>query len=103
MRESRVALHILANFVAISHRHEHVGQNQIRFDVGNFANGGFAIAHRNDVNTLIFQGKPDHLLNVAVVVRDKNLRHRRSSGNLDPAPSAGLPTHGPTFVLEHRE
>jgi len=38
-----------------SNRHENVGENQIRFDVGNFANSGFAIAHSNNINALILQ------------------------------------------------
>ena len=101
MRQGRIIFHELADFIAVANRHENVSQNQIRLQIGNFANGGFAIAHGNDFNTLIFQGENYHLLNVAVVVRNQDLGHRTSSA---------APTHtsrglsgwsGLTRLLEH--
>src|SRR4029077_13482891 len=46
----------------------------------NFSHSCFAIANGNDVDALIFQGQPHHLLDVAIVVRNQNSRHRTSSG-----------------------
>src|SRR6266550_7601551 len=48
-------------------------------------NGFFAISNGHYVNALIFQGKTDHLLDVAVVVRNENLRHYTASGDTSPA------------------
>src|SRR5215467_8405629 len=104
MRKSRVIFHVLANFIAVADGHKHVSQNQIWFYVGDFANRCFAIAHGNDVNALILQGKPDHLLDVAVVVRNKNFCHRRPSENAGNPPAGSLAhTHSTTLVLEHSE
>src|SRR5258706_15529450 len=86
MRQRRIVFHILANFIAISHRHEHVRQHQIRPHIRNFAYGGLTVANGNHVYALILQGQTHHLLDVAVVVRNQNLGHRTSSGDTTTAP-----------------
>jgi len=48
-------------------------------NIGYLANRGFTVADGDDVDALILQGKPDHLLDIAVVVRNQNLGHRTSS------------------------
>src|ERR1051325_9610487 len=98
MRKRRIILHILANFIAVPNRHENVRENQIRLYIGNFANSGLAVANGNDVDPLILQGQSHHLLDVAVIVRNKNLRHR-SSANLSAVPWANLP--GDTVPLSY--
>ncbi len=84
MRQRRIRLHILANLITVPHRHEHVGEHQVGMQIGDFPHGGFTVANGNDVNALIFQGKPHHLLNVAVVVRNQNSGHRTSSDDTLP-------------------
>ena len=75
MRQRRIHFHKLANFVAVSYRHEHVGEHQVRPHVGDLAHGRLAVSNRHNVNARVFQGKTDHLLDVAVVVRNQNFRH----------------------------
>jgi hypothetical protein len=58
----------LANFVSIADGHEHIGKHQIRAYIRNLAHRRFAIADGNDIDALIFQGEPHHLLDVAVIV-----------------------------------
>src|SRR5258707_1059203 len=96
MRQRRIVFHKLANFVAISYRHEYVSQYQIRPQIGNLPYRGLAIANGNHVYALIFQGQTHHLLDVAVVVRNQNPGHRTSSGRY-----RCRPTHDCTTVLEH--
>src|SRR5689334_14663000 len=86
MRQRRVLFHKLADFVAISHRHEYVSQHQIRPQIGNLAYRGLAIANGNHVYALVFQGQTHHLLDVAVVVRNQNPGHRTSSEDTATAP-----------------
>src|SRR5580704_11719176 len=74
-----VLLDVLANFVAIAYRHEHVGKHQVRLHVRQFPHCGFAIAHSDHVNSLVLQGQSHHLLDIAVVVRNQDLGHRTSS------------------------
>src|SRR5579863_5455422 len=79
MRNRRIICYAFADFVAISNRHEHVCKHQVRLQIRNLADRGFAIAHRNDFDALILQGQPYHLLDVAIVVRNQDLGHRLSS------------------------
>ena len=69
VREALVGLHVLANFVAIAHRHEDVRQNQVGAHFGELAHRRLAVAHRDNGDAHIFQGQRHHLLDVAVVVR----------------------------------
>src|SRR5882762_11896083 len=96
MCQRRVVLNVLANFVAISYRHEHVSQYQIGAYIRDFADRGLTVADGNHVYALILQGQTDHLLDVAVVVRNQNPGHRTSSGR-----RRYRPTHDCTTVLEH--
>ena len=98
MCERRIVLHKLANFVAISHRHEYVSKHQIRLQIGYLPYRGLTVANGNHVYALIFQGQTYHLLDVAVVVRNQNPGHRTSSGRYPYRP-----THDCTTVLEHSE
>jgi hypothetical protein len=52
--------------------------------IRNFPHGGLAVAHGNDFDALILQGKSHHLLDVAVVVRNQNLGHQTSSNDSTP-------------------
>src|SRR5205814_850114 len=74
MRKRSIHLHVLANFIPVSHWHEYVGKHQVRTQIGDFPHGCFAVANGNDFDALIFQGQPHHLLDVAVIVRDQDLR-----------------------------
>jgi hypothetical protein len=85
VRKRAIRFNVLANFVSISDRHEHIRQHQIRAYIRNLSHRRFAIAHGDDVDALIFQGKPHHLLDVAVIVRDQNPSHRTSSNDTLPA------------------
>src|SRR5205085_9335152 len=80
MRQRGIHLHKLANFVAVSYRHEHIGEHQVRTHVRELSHGRFAIPNGDNVDALILQSQTDHLLDVAVVVRDQNLRHYTPSG-----------------------
>src|SRR6266478_1137562 len=86
MRQRRIVLHVLADFVAVPHRHEHVRQDQIGTYIGNFAYRGLAVSNSDHVYALILQGQTDHLLDVAVVVRNQNPGHRTSSEETATAP-----------------
>src|SRR5258708_21473853 len=77
--------YVLENFITVPARHEYVRKRQVRANIGDLAQRCFAITHGNDVNALIFQGEPHHLLDVAVVIRNQNLGHRTSSGDTLPA------------------
>jgi len=61
------------------YRHKHVRQNQVGANIRNLPDRGFTVTDSDDVDALILQGQPDHLLYVAVVVRNQNLGHRTSS------------------------
>src|SRR5260221_12920851 len=80
MRQRRIVLYVLANFVAVSHRHEYVSQHQVRPQVGNLAYRGLTVANGNHLYPVVFQGQTYHLLDIAVVVRNQNPGHRTSSG-----------------------
>src|SRR5271154_3229080 len=88
MRQRRIRLHVLANFISVAHGHKHIGEHQVRPNIGDLAHGGFAVAHGHHFDTLISQGQPHHLLDVAVVVRNQNLGHRTPSGDTPPARSS---------------
>ena len=75
MRQSGIHFHKLADFIAVSHRHEHVGEHQVRPHIRDLSHRRFAVSNSDHVNALIFQCKTDHLLDVAVVVGNQNLRH----------------------------
>ncbi len=93
MRKRSIHFHVLANFIAIPHRHEYVRKHQVRANIRNLSHRRFAITNGNDVDALILQGEPHHLLDVAVVVRNQNLGHRTSSG--DTLPARATPTRSP--------
>ncbi len=80
MRQGGIHLYVLANFISVPNRHEYIGEHQVRAQIGN--------SNRNDVDALILQSQPNHLLDVAVVVRNQNLRHRTSSGDTLPVRAA---------------
>jgi hypothetical protein len=79
MTKGSIVFDVLANLIPVSYGHKHVRQYQVWANIGNLPDRGFTVADGDDVDALIFQGKPDHLLYVAVVVRDQNLSHCTSS------------------------
>jgi len=44
MSESRILLHEFANFVAVANGHENVGEYEVGIQIGEAADGGFAVA-----------------------------------------------------------
>src|SRR2546425_4380059 len=84
----RVRLDELADLVAVAHGHENIREHEVRPQIGNLPYGGFAIADGNNVDTLILQGRRNHLLDVAVVVSNQNPGHRTHSTCSHP--SSGL-------------
>ena len=75
MGESRVLLYEFANFVTVAHRHENIRQYQVGIRVRKAADGGLAVANRNDLDPALFKRQHDHLLDVGVVVGDHNSGH----------------------------
>ena len=63
------------SFVAVAHRHENIGKDQVRIQIGQAADGGFAIAYGSDFHAALVESKRNHPLNVGIVVGDKNSWH----------------------------
>jgi len=55
MRKCGIVFYEFADFVAISNRHEYIRKHQVRFQIRDFTDCGFAIAHGNDFDALILQ------------------------------------------------
>src|SRR5260370_32947916 len=104
MRQGGSHTYVSANFISVPNRHEYLREHQVRAQIGDFTHGCFTVANRNDVDALILQSQPNHLLDVAVVVRNQNLGHRTSSGDTLPLRAAidVRPDNMTSFrVLEH--
>src|SRR5580692_1711759 len=67
-----------AQFVAITNRHEDVGQDEIGIQIGNPPNSSLAVAHGSHFDSAALKRQRNHLLNVCVIVRNENSWHFQS-------------------------
>lgn len=84
MRETGIFLDELADFVAVAHRHEDVGKDQIGVRVGQAAHCGLAVANSDDFHAAFLKREHDHFLDISVVVRNQNSGHFNPPGGKPP-------------------
>jgi hypothetical protein len=67
--EGRGVFNELAELVSILPRHEDIGQDKVRVDLGQTALGHFAVAYGNDIDAFVGKSQVHHFLYGDTVIR----------------------------------
>jgi hypothetical protein len=82
-----VALHRLADLVAVPPRHDHVGEDDVGAELARAADRVLAVVHRDDLEVLAREGDAHDLLDGdRVVSEEQGLGHEESGPSLRRGP-----------------